>query len=119
MVAQSTPVQASTEAGPSPLDFRARLGPVKALAPLDPLRELTACSALSADPQVRGAAFERFRLLENRRREPWVSESLTYLNHPLREADSERFIRPCLELLAEIQRTGDIFFPGAWTGSML
>src|SRR5436190_7421416 len=75
--------------------------------------------ALSADPQVRSAAFERFRQLENRRREPWVDESLTYLNHPLRAADSERFIRPGLELLEEIQRTGDIFFPGAWTGSML
>jgi aminopeptidase N len=75
--------------------------------------------ALSADPQVRGAAFERFGQLENRRREPWVTESLAYLNHPLREADSERFIRPGLELLAEIQRTGDIFFPGAWTSSIL
>ena len=75
--------------------------------------------ALSADPQVRGAAFERFRLIDNRRREPWVAESLAYLNHPLREVDSERFIQPGLELLAEIQRTGDIFFPSAWTGSML
>ena len=75
--------------------------------------------ALSADPQVRGDAFERFRQLDNRRREPWVAESLAYLNHPLREADSERFIRPGLELLAEIQRTGDIFFPGAWTSSIL
>src|SRR5438093_13744483 len=45
--------------------------------------------------------------------------SLAYLNHPLREADSERFIQPGLELVAEIQRTGDIFFPSAWTGSML
>jgi aminopeptidase N len=75
--------------------------------------------ALSADPQVRGAAFDRFRQLDNRRREPWVTESLTYLNHPLREADAERFIRPGLELLEEIQRTGDIFFPGAWTASLL
>jgi aminopeptidase N len=75
--------------------------------------------ALSADPQMRGAAFDRFRLLENRRREPWVTESLAYLNHPLREADSERFIRPGLELLAEIQRTGDIFFPSNWTGTLL
>ena len=75
--------------------------------------------ALSADPQVRGAAFERFRQLENRRREPWVTESLAYLNHPLREADAERFIRPGLELLADIQRTGDIFFPAGWTSSML
>jgi aminopeptidase N len=75
--------------------------------------------ALSADPQVRGAAFERFRQLDNRRREPWVSESLAYLNHPLRAADAERFISPGLELLADIQRTGDIFFPSAWTGSIL
>ena len=75
--------------------------------------------ALSADPQVRGAAFDRFRMLENRRREPWVSESLAYLNHPLREQDSERFIRPALEMLADIQRTGDIFFPTNWTSSIL
>jgi aminopeptidase N len=75
--------------------------------------------ALSADPQVRAAAFERFRMLENRRREPWVSESLAYLNHPLREQDSDRYIRSGLELLAEIQRTGDIFFPSNWTGSIL
>src|SRR6185436_20506767 len=75
--------------------------------------------ALSADPQVRGAAFERFRTVDNRRREPWVTESLAYLNHPLREQDSDRFIRPGLELLAEIQRTGDIFFPSNWTGSIL
>ena len=75
--------------------------------------------ALSADPQVRGQAFARFRQLENRRREPWVLESMAYLNHPLREADSERFIRPSLELLREIQRTGDIFFPGRWMDSTL
>jgi aminopeptidase N len=75
--------------------------------------------ALSADPQVRAAAFDRFRQLDNRRREPWVTESLAYLNHPLREADSERFIRPGLDLLADIQRTGDIFFPSNWTSSLL
>ena len=75
--------------------------------------------ALSADPQVREQAFARFRQLENRRREPWVAESLAYLNHPLREADAERFIRPGLELLADIQRTGDIFFPSNWTASLL
>jgi aminopeptidase N len=75
--------------------------------------------ALSADPQVREQAFARFRVLENRRREPWVGESLAYLNHPLREADSERFIRPSLDLLREIQRTGDIFFPGRWVDSAL
>jgi aminopeptidase N len=75
--------------------------------------------ALSADPAVREQAFERFRQLENRRREPWVLESLAYLNHPLREAHARRFVRPALELLREIQRTGDIFFPTRWMEATL
>ncbi len=75
--------------------------------------------ALSRDPAEREQAFARFRMLENRRREPWVVESLAYLNHPLREAHARRFIRPSLELLKEIQRTGDIFFPTRWTEASL
>ncbi len=75
--------------------------------------------ALSADPAVREAAFERFRTLENRRREPWVLESLTYLNHPLRAAHGRRFVRQALEMLREIQRTGDIFLPTRWMESTL
>jgi aminopeptidase N len=75
--------------------------------------------ALSADPRVREAAFERFRSLENRRRESWVIESLQYLNHPLREVQAQRFIRPALDLLEEVQRTGDIFFPARWMEATL
>ena len=75
--------------------------------------------ALSTDGSVREQAFERFRSVDNRRREPWVQESLQYLNHPLREPDSNRFVTPALELLREIQRTGDIFFPTRWTESTL
>jgi aminopeptidase N len=75
--------------------------------------------ALSADAAVREQSFERFRQLENRRREPWVVESLAYLNHPLRETHARRFVRPSLELLREIQRTGDIFFPSRWTDAVL
>jgi aminopeptidase N len=75
--------------------------------------------ALSADPKVREQAFERFREIENRRREPWVVLSLQYLNHPLREQHALRFIAPSLELLPEIQRTGDIFFPQRWMVSTL
>jgi hypothetical protein len=63
--------------------------------------------APSADAAVRERAFERFRDVENRRREPWVLESLQYLNHPLRETDVRRFVAPALELLREIQQTGD------------
>jgi aminopeptidase N len=75
--------------------------------------------ALSADPVVREQAFARLRLVENRRREPWVVESLAYLNHPLREAHARRFVDPSLGLLREIQRTGDIFFPTRWTEAVL
>jgi aminopeptidase N len=75
--------------------------------------------ALSADPAVREQAFERFRNIENRRREPWVLESLHYLNHPLREEHALRFVVPSLELLPEIQRTGDIFFPQRWMDASL
>jgi aminopeptidase N len=75
--------------------------------------------ALSADPAVRERAFARFRFVENRRREPWVLESLQYLNHPLRQEHARRFVRPALDLLREIQQTGDIFFPTRWMDSTL
>jgi aminopeptidase N len=75
--------------------------------------------ALSAVPAEREASFERFKKVENRRREPWVAEAQAYLNHPLREAHARRFIRPSLELLREIHRTGDIFFPGRWMNATL
>ena len=75
--------------------------------------------ALSAEVGVREQAFERLRQVENRRREPWALESLAYLNHPLREAHARRFVGPSLELLREIQRTGDIFFPKRWMDATL
>ena len=75
--------------------------------------------ALSADPTVREEAFARLRQVDSRRREPWVVESLAYLNHPLRETHARRFIGPGLDLLREIQRTGDIFFPTRWIEAIL
>jgi aminopeptidase N len=75
--------------------------------------------ALSADPPAREQAFARFRNIENRRREAWVLEAMAYLNHPLREEHARRFVGPSLELLAEIQRTGDIFFPTRWMDATL
>ena len=75
--------------------------------------------ALSADPAVREEAFARLADLDARRREAWVVESLAYLHHPLREAHARQFIGPALEMLPEIQRTGDIFFPINWTAATL
>ncbi len=75
--------------------------------------------ALSADAAVRERAFARLAFVENRRREPWVLESLQYLNHPLRQVHARRFVLPALDLLRDIQRTGDIFFPTRWMDSTL
>ena len=63
---------------------------------------------------TRDRFFENLRDVANRAHEPWVIEGLRFLNHPLRTKDSEKFIRPALELLREIQSTGDIFFPRDW-----
>ena len=75
--------------------------------------------ALSADPAERERSFERFRTVENRRREAWVLEAMRYLNHPLRASHAERFVRPALDLVREIQQTGDIFFPSRWMDATL
>jgi aminopeptidase N len=75
--------------------------------------------ALAGDAVVRERSFDRFQNLENRRREPWVLEAQAYLNHPLREQHAKRFIGPSLELLRDIQRTGDIFFPKRWIDATL
>lgn len=63
-----------------------------------------------------------FRLLlqaENRRTEPWASAALRYLCHPARGSYPVRYIRPALDILPEVQRTGDIFFPRGWVGALL
>ena len=75
--------------------------------------------ALSPDQQVRDAFFESLRDVKNRAHEPWVLEGLEYLHHPLRASTSVKYIRPSLDLLQEIQRTGDIFFPKRWTDATL
>jgi aminopeptidase N len=75
--------------------------------------------ALSADPAVRAAFFSRLSDAKSRRREPWVIEGLSYLNHPLRAAASIEHLRPSLDMLEEIQRTGDIFFPKNWMDAVL
>ena len=46
-------------------------------------------------------------------------EGLDYLHHPLRAGASAKYVRPSLELLWEIQQTGDIFFPKRWMDATL
>ena len=51
---------------------------------------------------------------ENREKESWVLSALSYIHHPLRQDSAKKHLRFCLDLVEEIQRTGDIFFPKAW-----
>lgn len=75
--------------------------------------------AVSPSGAARDELFESLSRPENRRIEPWTLSVLYYLNHPLRDIQSVKYIRPALELLPDIQRTGDIFFPGNWCSNLL
>ncbi len=75
--------------------------------------------SVSADPAVRDAFFGSLSDPANREHEPWVLEALGYLHHPMVAQRAEHYILPSLELLEEIKRTGDIFFPGGWITTTL
>ncbi|MCX2740364.1 M1 family aminopeptidase [Pontibacter sp. M82] len=70
--------------------------------------------ALSPDVQVRDAFFASLKEAGNREKEAWVASALSYLHHPLRANTSQKYLPQSLQLLEEIQHTGDIFFPFNW-----
>jgi aminopeptidase N len=75
--------------------------------------------AVSRSSAIREAFFEGLKDPKNRRREAWVLDAVRYLHHPLRSAESKKLIKPALDLVLEIQRTGDIFFPKRWADATL
>ena len=75
--------------------------------------------SLSADVSVRDAFFASLAEARQREVEPWVLEALDNLHHPLRIGQSENYVLPSLELLEQIQATGDIFFPSRWLDATL
>ena len=75
--------------------------------------------AVTPDTLQMDTFFQSLLKAENRRIEPWAASALTYLNHPLRQPYSIKYIRPGLEVLQEVQRTGDIFFPKDWASALL
>lgn len=75
--------------------------------------------ALSSNENERNAFFEKLKDKENRTHESWVVQALAYLHHPLRAESAEKYILPSLELMEEIQATGDIFFPRRWISETL
>ena len=86
----------------------------------DRLREFDfVARAVVPDTAVMDSVFAALLKAENRRIEPWAEKALTYLNHPLREEYAVKYIRPGLEAMQEVQRTGDIFFPKKWARALL
>ena len=70
--------------------------------------------ALSDDSAERDRYFATLETAEARRKEAWVLTALSYLHHPLRVSVSEKYLPASLDRLADIQRTGDVFFPQSW-----
>lgn len=70
--------------------------------------------SLSKDEMVRDAFVKSLKDDENREKESWVAVGLANINHPLRQESAQKYIRFSLDLVEEIQRTGDIFFPKDW-----
>lgn len=75
--------------------------------------------SVSPDRSVRDSVFKSLLKKENREIEPWATQSLSNLNHRLRECYSIGYIEPSLEILEEIRESGDIFFPTNWLRSLL
>jgi len=75
--------------------------------------------ALSAGPVERERWFLFLSDVNNRWREYWGLEGLGYLHHPLRAETSKKFISPSLDMLWDIQKTGDISFPTNWLDASL
>ncbi len=75
--------------------------------------------SVSPDQAVRDGFFAKLKDPAFRQREPWVLEALSYLHDPLRAQSSEKYLPDSLNLLLDIQRTGDIFFPKRWMDATL
>lgn len=70
--------------------------------------------SLSPEREERDRFFYSLADEANRQVESWVLDALQNLHHPLRTQDSEQYLLPSLQLLQDIQVTGDIFFPKLW-----
>jgi aminopeptidase N len=74
--------------------------------------------ALSLDVKERDNFFNALKDRKNRHKEAWVTTALSYLHHPIRQKTSIHYLKESLDLLEEIQKTGDIFFPQSWLAAI-
>lgn len=74
--------------------------------------------ALSLNVKERDNFFNGLKDRKNRQKEAWVTTALSYLHHPIRQKTSIHYLKESLDLLVEIQKTGDIFFPQSWLAAI-
>lgn len=75
--------------------------------------------ALDSDPAIRTAFFKSFKNPKNREKENWVQTACSFIHHPLHQKEGIKSVGTSLELLEEIQKTGDIFFPLGWLNNTI
>lgn len=75
--------------------------------------------SVSKDASVKSNFMESLKLEKNRSKEAWTASALSNINHPLHATFALQHLRSSLDLLDEIQKTGDIFFPKRWLNSTI
>ncbi len=75
--------------------------------------------SLSTDEKTRDDFMLSLKDAKNREKESWVETSLSNLHHPLRHNSSTKHVSLVLNLLEEVQLTGDIFFPKRWLANSI
>ncbi len=86
----------------------------------DLMREFEFVSrACNRNPAVREKLFKSLEKAENRRPEPWVVAMIGLLCDRARDPQCIGYVKGSLDMLPEVQRTGDIFFPSQWLRAML
>jgi len=75
--------------------------------------------ALDQDVLIRTTFFKSFKEARNREKENWVQTACSFIHHPLRQKENGNTVALSLELLEEIQQTGDIFFPLGWLNNTI
>ncbi|MEM8522707.1 M1 family aminopeptidase [Flavobacterium sp. PL12] len=70
--------------------------------------------SISNDINVRDDFMTSLKSQKNREKEAWVQVALANIHHPLRQEISKKYLKQGLEMIEEVQLTGDIFFPKGW-----
>ena len=75
--------------------------------------------AASPEATERERWFHALAPVAARQHEVWVGEGLSLLHHPLRAAASAGLVKKALDMLPDVNGTGNLFFDSAWLAGTL